>query len=464
MTRKFGRVMLVAPPGRCTPDGSFQAVPPEGLARIAAWLRRDGYEVAILDALIEGYEERVAQGNTVRYGLSAARTAAMIAEWEPDIVGLSCLFTCVEPDVLEIARACRSLRPATPIVLGGAHAAYTARALLAREPAVDYVALSEGEAAFAALLECLNEGGQPAAVGGFASRGAGGEVRARPLQQFLDLDRLPFPAWDLLPLEAYNRAGAPHFGISRSSRYVPTSWSRGCINACSFCLTPRLWGRGNHRKRTPGHIVEEIRWLRAKLQIEELHVEDDCLLPDRDWLFAVLDAVAGEDFGLRLDFANSLDVNLVDDAIAAKMARAGGCRVGLSFDTGEGNERNGWVGKQVALETAHSAVAAMRAHGISMIGYFMLGFPGQTIADMEAIVEYALALDLDYLSLFVATPFPGSPLHTYCEREGLLVNATDPRDFRFSFGHIQTDEFGPADTERLRREGYLEFLRRRGSG
>ena len=56
------RVMLVAPPGRCTPGGSFHAVPPEGIARLAAWLRRDGHEVAVLDVLIEGYDVRVSQG------------------------------------------------------------------------------------------------------------------------------------------------------------------------------------------------------------------------------------------------------------------------------------------------------------------------------------------------------------------------------------------------------------------
>jgi anaerobic magnesium-protoporphyrin IX monomethyl ester cyclase len=455
------RVMLVAPPGRCTPGGSFHAVPPEGTARLAAWIRQHGHEVAVVDVLIEGYDLRVNEGRTVRYGLSAQRAASKIAEWSPEVIGLSCLFTCTEPDVLEIARACRARMPEALMVMGGAHAALNARALLEKEPALDCVALGEGEAALASLLES----GNPAEVDGFAHRLDDGSARFRPLKRYLPLDRLPLPAWDLLPLEAYARANAPHYGMGSGKRYLTTSWSRGCVHACSFCLSPKLWGPGNHRKRPVADILDEAGGLVEQFGIEELHVEDDCLLDDRQWFHGILDEIARRLPGLRLDFSNGLDANQVNRPTAERLARAGTVRLALSFEAGEPSPGQKWTDKRVPLQKGREAVAALHDGGIDLVGFFMLGFPGQTIDDMNATVEYALSLDLDAVSLFIATPFPGTPLHTYCEREGLLVQPCDYRDFRFCTGLIRTPEFGPGDTERIRREGWEEFhRRRRGSG
>ncbi|HUU00763.1 MAG TPA: radical SAM protein [Myxococcota bacterium] len=455
------RVMLVAPPGRCTTGGSFHAVPPEGVARLSAWLRKHGFEVAALDTLIEGYDLRLVEGKTVRYGITADQAAAMIAEWSPDVIGFSCPFTCTEADVIQIARACRSLLPDAWIVLGGAHAAANAAALLKNEPVVDLVALSEGEQALASLVSSIRGGGNPTEVDGFASRKGDGSIQKRPLKQFLDLDRLPLPAWDLFPIAAYAKANSPHFGMGQGRRYLPTTWSRGCVNACSYCLTPRFWGRGNYRKRSIARILDEARSLHEKFEIEELHVEDDCLLANKAWFHAILESMAQENPGLRLDFPNGLDVTDLDGLTADKLARAGTIRAGLAFDAGEPAKPLKWVGKQIPLKQGREAVNMLHAGGITLIGYFMLGFPGQTIDDMRATVDYALSLDLDALSLFIATPFPQTPLHTYCERAGLLVRPYDYEDFRFSSGHIRTSEFGPADTERLRHEGWLKFQNRR---
>lgn len=461
MSPSRSRVMLVAPPGRCTSGGSFHAVPPEGVARLAAWLRQARFDVAVLDVLVEGYDVRAGEGRTVRYGLSADEAAARIADHAPQLIGLSCPFTCIESDVLDIARACHALMPEAQILLGGAHAAVCAEALLHREPALSGVALGEGELAMESLLWCVRDGGMPDQVDGFACRQADGGVVSRPRREALDLARLPMPAWDLFPLEAYARANAPHYGVGAKKRFLTTTWSRGCVHACGFCLSPRLWGVGNHRKRTVESILNEARLLQEVYGIEELHVQDDCLLHDVAWFCEVLDAFAAWGSGPRLDFSNGLDVRRMDHDTAAKLAQAGTVRMALSFDAGETTRGLRWTSKRVPLPVAVDRVRALGGRGIDVVGLFMLGFPGQTISDMHRTVEYALYLDLAALALFVVTPFPGTPLHAFCEAEGFLVKPHDSRDFRLNTGLIRTPEFGPEDTERLRREGWEEFQRRR---
>ncbi|MDY0000112.1 MAG: radical SAM protein [Polyangia bacterium] len=455
------RVMLVAPPGRCTPQGSFHAVPPEGIARLGAWLRQRSFDVFALDLIAEGYDVRKEEGRTVRYGLGADEAVQRITACSPDVICLSCLFTCIEPDVLEIARLCKDAMPASTVVLGGAHAAATASEILNKEPAVDLVALGEGEAALASLLQCLQDGGEVHDVAGFAYRTSDGGPKSNPVEDYIALDQLPLPAWDLLPVEFYRRANAPHFGVGAGVRFLPTTWSRGCAQACGFCLSSRMWGKGNHRKRSIEHVLDEARVLKEVHGVEELHVEDDCLLHDKDWFHSILDAKAERLPELGLDFSNGLDIRRVDADTASKLARAKTVRLGLAFDTGVSTRELEWTSKRSSLAQSKETLAALHDGGIKVVGFFMIGFPGQTVGDMNATVDYAQSLELDAMSLFIVTPFPGTRLHAHCEREGLLVPDADPRDFRFSTGLIRTAEFGPEDTERIRREGWEAFHRRR---
>jgi len=137
------------------------------------------------------------------------------------------------------------------------------------------------------------------------------------------------------------------------------------------------------------------------------------------------------------------------------LAQAGARRVALSFEAGMPDKDLSLVQKRSPLSHSREILAALHEHAIYVTGYFMVGFPGQTIGDMEATVEYALSLDIDNLCLFVAVPFPGSALYTFCERHGYLVDPLSFNEFRFSKGLIQTDEFGPKDTEGIRRSGWL---------
>jgi phosphonoacetaldehyde methylase len=461
MTSAYKRVMLIAPPGRCTPDGAFHAVPPEGLARLAAWLRQHGIEILVVDTLIEGYDIRSIDGDSARYGLKARQVADRVLDWKPDLIGISCLFTCIAPDVLEIAKACKTIEPRIPLVIGGAHATTNSASILEKEQAVDFIVLGEGEQTFTALLDCLRNGGSPSEIDGLAGRENGKIFRGHPVSQNIDLNLMPRPAWDLFSIDRYVAADSPHCGPQGKKRFLPTSWSRGCINACSYCLTSRVWGAGNYRKRPVSHILDEVKAFRDKFDIEELHVQDDCLLADKTWLHAILDALTHEHPELVLDFSNGLDIMTLDIETITKLARAGTRRVALSFEAGMPDNDLRFVQKRVPLTHSRKSIAALHDNAIHITGYFMMGFPGQTVSDMEATVDYALSLDLDKLCLFIAVPFPGSPLFTHCERHRYLVEPQNFNDFRFSKGQIRTEEFGPKDTERIRRDGWLRYQNKR---
>jgi len=449
-------IVLVSSPGRCKPDGAYHATPPEGLARLVSWLQARGRRVSVVDSLIEGHSERRPDGASMRYGLSGAEVSRRVAALQPDLIGLSCPFTCTAPDVLEIAKLCRRERPQTPILLGGPHAALNAESILLQEPSVDYVALGEGEVTLAALADELRPGGDPERAPGLAVRTGSGVTR-RAMPGLIDLDSLPRPAWDLFDLDAYARAAAPHSGLGSGRRFVPITISRGCRRSCAYCASPQFWGRGQLRTRSPTSVLDEIAWLVSAFGVEEIHLEDDCLLADKEWFLDVLGALADSTIALRLELPNGLDASRMDSRTAALLARAGITRVHLSFEAGPVEVRRHGMSRRLTRDVALAAVRALQEHGLSVRGYFMLGFPGQTVSDMDATVDFALSLGLDDLALFIVTPFPGTPLHESCRREGWLVDADRLIDFRLSVGHIRTADFGPEDTERLRRAGWEAF-------
>ena len=455
--------MLIGPPGRCRPEGYFHAVPPEALARLSAWLVRRGYEVEAIDSLIEGYQERLAEGQTVRYGLTEKRVAALIREYEPDVVGINCTFTNIEADVLGLARESKACLPDVPVVIGGSHAALNAGDILNNNPCVDFVCLSEGETSLVSLLECLNQGGDASSVPGMASR-IEGKAHATPLTEFLNLDELPLPDWSFCPIDSYPFANLPHENIGRKRRYLTTQWSRGCINACSFCLTPRVWGAGNYRRRSVAHVISEAEQLLRIYNIEELHLEDDCLTADMDWFRQALDDFARHLPGLSLEFPNGIDVNRIDHDLAVRLGKVRTVRLALSFGAGPSEGDHRLVGKSVDPAHGRTSVRLLQDQGIRVSGFIQIGFPGQTVSDMRKTVDYAISLGLDDINLYIATPFPGTALHALCKKNGWLVEPLDYREFRLSKGLIRTDQFGPEDTERIRREGWEEFHRLRRSG
>jgi len=243
------RVMLINPASlqdrRAGPYSKLMfPIAPLGLAYLAAVARDLGHEVIVEDQYASG--------------MPATTIARRAEEFQAEVVGLSCLSPNV-PAVGEIVRAIRARRPGAFIVLGNLHAAYFAREMLAELP-IDAVALGEGEGVFAALLNRLAEGSEPAGLPGLATAtGALPRFGAEP--PLLPLEKIPRPAWELFRLGDYRCP--PRFMMR--GRMLPVQASRGCPYRCAYC-SQNLFHR-HVRRRELVAVVEEIAWLRERFAI-----------------------------------------------------------------------------------------------------------------------------------------------------------------------------------------------------
>ncbi|MCM2268451.1 MAG: B12-binding domain-containing radical SAM protein, partial [Elusimicrobiales bacterium] len=190
--------------------------PPLGAAYLAAYVRERGLSVAILDNCVE-----------LKTPAETARAAAAL---RPRLIGITATTTNC-PTMFAIARALKLALPGTPIVAGGPHASALPEETLG-EPALDFVAQGEGEETLYELARAVIGGGQLSGVAGLYFRQNGRIVRNAPRAPIEDLDSLPLPAYDLLPMAKY------HPSLSRRiSRGTMGSilTARGCPHQCVFC-------------------------------------------------------------------------------------------------------------------------------------------------------------------------------------------------------------------------------------
>ena len=224
-------------------------VPPLGLAYLAGILRREGVEVRILDLLMARYSPRLLRRE--------------LDEFRPHVVGATCS-TVNFKAASRILRLCKEHDPGLVTLIGGPHASFVAADLIREAPWIDAVVIGEGDHTIVELVEALSQHGDLAGVAGIASRKNGAAVVNAPRPLIKDLDSLPLPARDLLPISRYRALKVPCTVIT----------SRGCPFGCIFCSAPRMFGRGV-RYRNPKLVIDEIEMINRELGFQEINIVDD---------------------------------------------------------------------------------------------------------------------------------------------------------------------------------------------
>lgn len=414
------RVMLIFPPmmdAKLLAD--TMACPPMGIASLAAYIR-DIVDVELLDCLVEGYWNRVSVNfDVMRVGLDYDDIIARIKAYGPDLVGLSCIFSSQMACVRELARRIKAMAPETVIVTGGTHPSFLAETVLSSEPALDYIVLGEGELGLRAIIEALNSGTSVAKIDGIAFRD-GDKIVVNPRTTYIDdLDALPWPARDLLPMEKYFAINQPMGLHWRKKRNAPIVSSRGCPYKCAFCSSHLHWG-SRFRKRSAENVLAEIEHLRATYNIKELKWQDDNLTADRKRAEAIFNGMIARGLAMPWNTPNGIALWTLDDDLLALMKKSGCFEITLAVETGDPVSFEKYVGKPFTFEKAKDVARLARKHKITTAAYFIVGFPGETNDQVKRSMEFGLELGVDYLFPFVYNPLPGSELWRECLDKGYI--------------------------------------------
>lgn len=438
-------------------DVKKRIAPPLGLACLAAVLERE-FEVEILDTVIEGFDNETAVNEEqMDVGLSWEEIAKRIAEFKPDLVGISCAGTDQAPNAHRVCSLIKEINPNIYTVMGGIYP--TTQPMKAMEDKnLDSVILGEGEESFSQLIQVIMEGGNDPfkEIDGLTYR-ANGRVALNPKTHFIsDIDSLPMPARHKLRMDLYLNAKLSYrFGPLRHP-HTSIFTSRGCPGRCIFCDAHLVMGR-KYRPRSAEKTLDEIESLIEDYGIKELAFLDDNLTWDKKRAIKIFDGMIERKFDLIWMTPNGVAIYALDEELLEKMRKSGCYQIYLAIESGVQRVLRDIIHKPLKLDGTNLIAKKCKELGMETIGMFVIGFPGETIEEIERTAEYAQELDLDYVSFSIATPYPGTEMFNICKKKRYFISDFSEEDsfiYGFGKGLIKTPEFTPEEVLRVRKKAW----------
>ncbi|MHB8793792.1 MAG: B12-binding domain-containing radical SAM protein [Thermoleophilia bacterium] len=437
------RVLFLNPPpveginvvreGRCMQrTGAWTSVwAPVSLATTAAVLRNLDFEVKIADCSVEDMDQR---------GLSD-----LIASWKPGLVVINTATPSIDSDIA-VASLVRSANPESRSMAMGIHPSALPDSCFEIDASLDMVVQGEPEYTIREAALALRGGEPLAGVSGLSYRDEAGEVqhnRKRP--HIRNLDKLPFPAWDLIDTGKYR---LPFSG----KRFLLVATARGCPYACTFCANKVYYG-AKLRRRSPQRIVDEMEWANAEFGIRDFLIWSESFTTDQEYAIETAEEITRR--GLDIDWVCNSRVDTVSPQLLKAIKQAGCWMIGFGIESGS-QEILDSVRKGTTIGQAVQAVRMAHEVGLEVTGHCILGFPGETEATMQKTIDFTKFLKLDYVQFYCAVAFPGSKLYDHCQESGWLDDS-DWKFFEQNFSVITTPQLRADQVMAAREKAYRDF-------
>lgn len=398
-------------------------VPPLGLANIAAYIEREGYDVAICDALAEGMKTIKKGKSFLRMGLNDKEIAERIDYYQPDIVGVSVMFTAFASDAHNLAKIVKKRSPGTLVVFGGAHPSVLPKSVLADEN-VDMVVIGEGEETFLEIVKKFAQKKDRSGILGSAARDKRGKIIVNQLRPFIkDLDALPLPARHLLPMDIYLKTSEENEDASFIMRhpFTPMVTSRGCPNNCIYCAVPKIWGR-RWRAFSADRVLKEIEQVVKRYGIREIDFLDDNVSVDRKRLEKICDGIIKKKIEIKWTCPNGIAIWSLNKPLLKKM-RASGCyRLTFGIESGC-PETQKFIRKNLDLKKAKQIMKMASDIGLWTFSTYIVGFPYESKEQMEQTFNYAINSYSDFVGFILLMLFPGTDVTNIMMKEGFFKKA-----------------------------------------
>lgn len=386
---------------------------PQGLAYIASVCRNAGHEVKIYSQDIYHWDE--------------SKLTDTLNKESYDLIGVSVIGGYYQyKKLLKISKAINQSKNRPFYVIGGHGPAPEPEYFLEKTKA-DVVVIGEGEVTILELLEAIKSKSSLQAVDGIAFMESGKCIQT-PKRSLIEIDSIPFPAWDLFPMDHYALLRMPH--IKNSERCMPVLSGRGCTFKCNFCYRMDE----GFRARSVESIIEEIEILKKDYNISYIAFSDELLMSSEKRTIEICEGFIKAKLNIKWDCNGRL--NYAKPDVLGIMKKAG-C-VFINYGIESMDERALRVmNKALTVKQIISGIENTLASGISPGYNIIFGNIGENAESLRLGVEFLLKYDdhSQMRTIRPVTPYPGSPLYYYAVDNGLLK---DCEDF-YENKHINSD-------------------------
>lgn len=267
-----------------------------------------------------------------------------------------------------------------------------------------------------------------------------------------DLDSIPYPAWDLVPMEEVylgnaiwgGKAGNSSqigFEAKRSANMVV---SRGCPNSCGFCASG-IMGKA-YRMRSVDNVIGEIQALRSLYAIDFIGFVDDNTTAKKAWANEFCHTLIDTGLNKEIKWGCSATITQLNADLCKLMAEAGCVWVGFGIESADPRMRK-LMHKPGSVERATQAVKDVRDAGMWANTTYVLGYPGETLVSARTTGHWIVENDC-LNSVFFATPYPGTELYEIAKpkilekwgsEENYIMGLADATDLRINLTDVSDE-------------------------
>jgi anaerobic magnesium-protoporphyrin IX monomethyl ester cyclase len=331
-------------------------------------------------------------------------------DFEADIIGLSVMSTGAH--ILPyLTQNIKAALPGSLIVLGGPHVS-SFETLSLEGNSADVAVPGEGEITFEKIISSYLNNLSFADIPGIYWRDTDGAVvhnlGSMPFIQ--DLDALPFPAYDLIDLAKYGKIQAMTPVPKR--RYASLFSSRGCPYNCIYCHN--IFGN-KYRFHSAERIIAEIEYIKNKYSISDFEFLDDIFNLNRQRLVDFTHQALKKDLKLELAFPNGVRTDIFKKEDLDMLIESGLYFASFPLESGSPRIQK-LIGKNLNIEKYQENVLYAVRQGVFSNGFAMLGFPTETVEEMQMTIDIICSSKLHTASFFTVTPFRNTELYRIIEK------------------------------------------------
>lgn len=378
---------------------------PLGIGYLSAILKQGGFKVEI-------YSQDV-------YHYSNEELAQFLDDNNFDIIGLGFLAARYVETIRPLLKVINQHKKGAKIILGG-HGPSAIPEYILADTQADVVVIGEAENTIVPICNALIKGENLDSQEGVAFREKDKikiNSRAKPI---LNLDDIPFPAWDLFPLENYlNCLKLP--GSSSDDKTLSVITSRGCINRCSFCYRMEQ----GIRIRSIKNVFEELDYLNTKFGVTYFEFNDEMFISNRARIFDLTQMI--KKLKTKIKYYCQARVELAKDEGILKLLSDSGCQIlNLGLESLDQQVLD-LMGKRTKVEDNYVAVENVIKAGIHPGLNFIWANPGDSLESLDKIVNFLIKYDTlgQLRTIRPPTPYPGCPLYYKAIAEGKLSGPDD---------------------------------------
>lgn len=429
------KVLFVNPPQTAS-KYKFMGViaPPLGIAYMAGVLQENNIDVEILDASAEDMDFKDVEKELLKR--------------KPDLVALTALTPTIGR-ALETAQVVKETLPDSIVVMGGYHPTFNFIETLEDEN-VDIVIRGEGEYIMLNLVQALENQSSLHDVKGIVFEDKNSkEIVVNPEAPLIqNLDELPFPALNLLPMKKYRL-------LDMDTHMTTMITTRGCPMQCSFCSSAAMHGK-KIRERSVENIVDEIEYLKTNYDIDTIAFMDDTFTLKKRKVMAICDEILKRNIEIMWGCTSRVDT--LDEKLLKKMKEAGCITIFIGVESADQQQLDNMC-KNITIAKIENAFKIAHKLKIRTIASVALGMPGDTKEIMNKTVKFVHKLKPNYAIYSLATPYPGTKFYKEAFEKN-LIKIKDWSKYTLITPILETIDCSLNDMRKIQAKAFMKFYLR----